>query len=144
MLLGREIRSPSGRWPEYKKMAQSPGHIIYGLKVWMVDGIVYYSKRHKHETVLDDEEWHGLSLHLSSDFWTTLLGEVNDAPWDSFGYWTPLLPAGKDDSDWDLYWFLIHRNADYLWWILTGVQKAPEGRLHLHFQIEFDEELREE
>lgn len=141
MRVKRKTFAPSGSYPDYKIMAAFPGDVIYGLKFWMIDGIVHYRKRLRHETVVGDEEREHILAHLSDTFLKELLQVRNDEQeWDSFGWWTPLMRAGEGPIDYDLYLFLVHRDVDFLWWILMGTVQAPKGQFFFHFQTEFDDE----
>lgn len=123
MKVERHTFPPTGVWPEYKTMSELPGNVVYGLKVWVIDRAVHYSKRLKYEGVK------GLRLRQESN---------DEQSWNSSGFWVSPRRAGEEDLDWDLYRFLVHRDVDWLWWTLMGSSPAPEGQFFLHFQTEFE------
>lgn len=141
MKVNREIVSNPRVLPAYKTKSEYPGDVVYGLKVWMIDGIVHYKERLRHETTVNDKEHEGILVDDSEALREGLRQKRNDEQeWDSFGYWTPLRRAGIERLDWDLWWFLVHRDNESMWQILMGGPGAPEGQFFYHFPTEFDQE----
>ncbi|KAF4312999.1 hypothetical protein GTA08_BOTSDO01538 [Botryosphaeria dothidea] len=104
---------------EYKNMLVT-NRVVYGLKVWATNGLVFYSKRHKWNIpgeIDKKERFEGEFSHFPKNFQEKLLLEGNDDEvLDSFGFWTLDYGVEQDPlgRDWDLYWFLVHRGEDWL------------------------------
>lgn len=129
---------------EYKNMLVT-NRVVYGLKVWATNGLVFYSKRHKWNIpgeIDKKERFEGEFSHFPKNFQEKLLLEGNDDEvLDSFGFWTLDYGVEQDPlgRDWDLYWFLVHRGEDWLWFVLMGITSLSNGHrdLLLHFLTEF-------
>ncbi|KAH7026751.1 hypothetical protein B0J12DRAFT_685278 [Macrophomina phaseolina] len=106
--LERSRPTQQGIWPEYYK--HTPKHeIVLGLKVWIVDGHIWYKKRTINAPAEGNDSW---SDYLISD--------------------SALLKAGDRPNDGPLLLFLIDRDEVDLWEVLMGSVPPRLGRWFIH------------
>lgn len=103
-------------------MLSNPKDIVYGLKVWELDGDVWYVKRVRfYERCWDSME--EASKELDS----------YESRFDGYGYDKRMQKAGDSVCDFDLLVFLADRGCYGLWKVLMGMETPAPGRRLLQF-----------